>query len=285
MWERAAHHRSALAGITGVGMLIAGVALANPFGHFGIQRWSGQWSFIQSKSGLMGGFGFRHETDSRGRALLRQIGGRACREPTDYFAGGYAIPETSALGPGEKYIDTGKIRGCTVANPDRLVGRYQSDGSISNSGNIDLVLASGRPSGDRPYAEHWTGTFTEQGVRGKLEWQGDFEGPFTGDGAFDPSNPPYRRLAVSLYGKFFNPPNATVATDAVVTICNHDPFLHDPASLSRYNKFTGRHLFTNQCRTVTARNPTNRPIAFRIYDEIHSQERLTLDVIPVGRRG
>jgi hypothetical protein len=255
-------------------------ALANPFGHFGAQRWSGDWSFVQQRSGLTGDFGLRHESDGRGLMLLRAIGGKACHQPSDYFAGGYTIPPTSELAPGGKYLDTGKIRGCTVGNPDHLVGRYQSDASSSNSGNIELWLATGRPSGDRPYADHWTGTFTVNGKKARLAWNGQFEGSFSGDGAFDPSSPPYRTLAVTLYGKFFNPPNATVAAGATITMCNHDPFQHRPFSLSRYNKFSGRALFPGQCRTVQAENPTPSKLEFRIYDEIHSQELLTLVVLP-----
>jgi hypothetical protein len=275
----------AITGIVVVAVAGAGPASANENGHFGVQRWSGQWSFVQSQSGATGRFGFRHETDRFGLKLLRQIAGTRCREPSDYFAGGYTIPQTGALGPGESYVDTGKIRGCTVGNPNHLVGRYQSDISRGVGGNIDLALATGTPEFPRPYSDHWTGTFTMPGVRGRLAWHGDFESPFRGDGAFDPSSPPYGTLAVTQYGKFFNPPNATVGAGAVVTLCNRDPFYSRPFSFSRYNEFAERSLRPDQCTKVMARNPTPSPIKFKIFDTIHSMEKLTLDVLAADRGG
>jgi hypothetical protein len=179
-------------GVKGVLVLLvvvaAGALAATTFGSHGQQRWSGQWDFEHldpagAPNGVTGGFAFRHETDEGGATLLSQIGGTPCPEPTDYFAGGYTVPDgtpPSGPPPGE-FVDTGRIRGCTVGNsPDHLKGRYESNGS-GGSGNIDLTLTS---------PTTWTGTFTVDGQSGVFQWRGRFDKHFE-DGADDVSTPPY----------------------------------------------------------------------------------------------
>jgi hypothetical protein len=164
---------------------LAGVLAATTLGSHGQQRWSGQWDFEHldaagAPNGVTGGFAFRHETDEGGATLLSEIGGTPCPEPTDYFAGGYTVPDGTPVAP-EEFIDTGKIRGCTVGDdPNHIRGRYESNGS-GGSGDIDLTLTS-------PTA--WTGTFTVDGQAGVFQWRGVFGGHFA-DGADDPSIPPY----------------------------------------------------------------------------------------------
>jgi hypothetical protein len=153
---------------------------ADPRGGSSEQRWSGQWDFKHTVSGLAGGFAFRHETDDNGADLLERIGGTACSGETDYFAGGFTVPDDEALPPGESFVDTGKIRGCTVLGKNHLVGRYQSNRSPDTKGDIDLTLdASGR---------RWKGTFTVDGSPQKVAWTGTFDEHFEGDGANEPSD-------------------------------------------------------------------------------------------------
>jgi hypothetical protein len=169
----------------GAAGVLAAVGLGTGASH-GQQRWSGQWDFVHDSGGVTGGFAFRHETDENGATLLQQIGGTPCPEPTDYFAGGYTVPDgTPPAGtpaPGE-FVDTGKIRACVVdGNPLHIKGRYESNGSAGPSGNIDLTLDASGAS--------WTGTFTTDGQTGVFGWHGTFDRHFE-DGADDPSDPPY----------------------------------------------------------------------------------------------
>lgn len=179
--------------------------------NHGSQKWSGQWDFEHldasgAPNGVRGGFAFRHETDENGATLLTQIGGAACTEPTDYFAGGYTLPDGTppapALPPGE-FVDTGKIRACTVGgDPKHVQGRYESNGS-GGSGNIDLVLGAGDAS--------WSGTFTVDGQPGVFQWRGTFDKHFE-DGADDPSTP--------LYG---SGPTTVPANRAAARRAAHEP--------------------------------------------------------------
>ena len=152
---------------------------ADPRGGGSVQKWSGQWDFKHVGSTVTGGFAFRHATDENGADLLERIGGKACSDPSDYFAGGYTVPDDEALPAGENFVDTGKIRGCTVGGPNRIVGRYQSNHDDATRGNLDLMLdASGRK---------WKGTFTLDGTPGERKWEGTFDEHFDGDGANEPS--------------------------------------------------------------------------------------------------
>lgn len=191
----------------------AGVLAAASLGFgasHGQQRWSGQWDFEHLAggvpNGVSGGFAFRHETDENGAMLLQQIGGTPCPEPTDYFAGGYTVPDGTppppSLPPAE-FVDTGKIRGCTVGNdPNRLKGRYESNGS-GGSGNIDLTLTS---------PTVWTGTFTVDGRSGVFQWRGTFGAHFE-DGADDVSTPPYAATTPSDEPPPAGPPTALPPED------------------------------------------------------------------------
>ena len=111
---------------------------------------------------------------------------------------------------------------------------------------------------------------------------------------------PAASLSMSLFTKKFvvAPKNATscnspagastlkctVRNRAVLTLCNRDEFAHRPFSLSRFNRFGGPAkpvvLRPGKCLKRTLVNPTNKPLVVRIYDELHSQERLTLIVMP-----
>lgn len=149
-------------------------------GSHGQQLWAGQWNY--SYPGVQGGFAFRHETDVNGADLLEAIGGVACPEPTDYFAGGYTIPDEPP--PEVPYVDTGKIRGCTVdGNPRRLQGRYESNRDSAVAGSFDLTLDATN--------ERWNGTYQPDGDPQAHSWTGFFDNHFDGDGASNVSVPPY----------------------------------------------------------------------------------------------
>ncbi len=150
------------------------------------QKWAGYWHFTHLNSpnpGLTGGFALQHRPDDEGENLLDLIGGIACAEPTDYFVGGYTVPDTEDLAPDQSYNDTGKIRGCTVGDRLHLRGRYQSNQDPSVAGDIDLVLSESD-------VERWNGTFTVDGDTETYSWTGYFQGHFD-DGADVPSDPPY----------------------------------------------------------------------------------------------
>ena len=76
----------------------------------------------------------------------------------------------------------------------------------------------------------------------------------------------------------------TVRNRAAITLCNRDAYPHRPFSLSRFNLFGGPAnpvvLRPGTCLKRTLVNPTKKPLVVRIYDELHSQERLTLIVMP-----
>jgi Ca2+-binding RTX toxin-like protein len=167
------------------GAALAAVLAAPGSGTHTAQFWAGQWDFTHA-DGLTGGFGFRHDTDDTGTTLLVQIGGTACTEPTDYFAGGYTVPDGTPPPPAEppgSFGDTGKIRACTVdSDPKHIKGRYQSNGS-GGAGDIDLLLDESKT--------HWSGSYTIDGVPGEFAWEGTFDKHFDGDNALDASMPPY----------------------------------------------------------------------------------------------
>jgi hypothetical protein len=119
--------------------------------------WAGQWS------SSFGGFAFRVTTAADGRALLEQIGGKACAGSTEYYAGGYNDPD-----------DQGKIRGCTQGRPDHLVGRFESN-KTGQGGSFDVTRSGST----------WKGTWSSDGGGGG-SWQGSFLRHFEGDGAGTP---------------------------------------------------------------------------------------------------
>ena len=95
--------------------------------------------------------------------------------------------------------------------------------------------------------------------------------------------PPGQEGAIELRNKRFVPLEATVKDGDSVMFCNRDPFFHSPFSYSKHNQFgspKGVRLAPGQCFTHIARNPTKQKIAVRIFDEIHSQEKFTLNVLP-----
>ena len=95
-----------------------------------------------------------------------------------------------------------------------------------------------------------------------------------------PSAPAARVLKVVLAKKRYNPSTATVASGTRVEICNGDDFRHRPASLSSSSRLRGVVLRPGQCASVTVRNPTRGLAEVKFYDEIHSQERMVLVVVP-----
>ncbi|HEX6188075.1 MAG TPA: hypothetical protein VFZ40_08335 [Pyrinomonadaceae bacterium] len=95
--------------------------------------------------------------------------------------------------------------------------------------------------------------------------------------------PPGQEGAIELRNKRFVPLEATVKDGDSVMFCNRDPFFHSPFSYSTHNRFgspKGVRLAPGQCFTHIARNPTKQKIAVKIFDEIHAQEKFTLNVLP-----
>jgi Ca2+-binding RTX toxin-like protein len=180
------HLRPRLAfGLTLVVCAAATVFATTVSGRHGEQRFAGQWDFFHTSgpsTGVTGGFALTHRTDEEGAELLQLIGGLACEEPTDYFTGGYTVPDDEDLMPGQPFNDTGKIRGCTVGDPYHLRGRYESNSFDAVRGDLELAL--------EPDGTVWTGTFTVDGDPNEYTWTGTFDNHFE-DGADEPSIPPY----------------------------------------------------------------------------------------------
>lgn len=75
----------------------------------------------------------------------------------------------------------------------------------------------------------------------------------------------------------------TVKTGALVTICNRDVFHHGPLfTFDRQNRFKSTPIRPDKCFQRRVVNARAQPLALKIYDEIHSQERLELRVVPRG---
>ena len=81
--------------------------------------------------------------------------------------------------------------------------------------------------------------------------------------------------------------SCTVRHGALVSICNKDGYHHRPLSFNRHNRFggPGKHLVLKpgQCFKKRFVNPTKEPMTVKIYDEIHSQERMMITVMPQPR--
>lgn len=108
---------------------------------------------------------------------------------------------------------------------------------------------------------------------------------------------PPARLSLTLFQKRFGVAQATfiasctglssrnifgctVKNGAVVSICNRDGFNHHPFSLSARNSFKVVVLRPGACFERRFVNPTRSPLLAKVYDDIHSQERLVLRVMP-----
>jgi hypothetical protein len=78
----------------------------------------------------------------------------------------------------------------------------------------------------------------------------------------------------------------TVRHGAVLTLCNRDEYNHRPFSFTRFNVFGGPSapviLRPGKCFKHRFLNPTKKPVVVKIYDEIHSQERFAVIVLPAG---
>ena len=78
----------------------------------------------------------------------------------------------------------------------------------------------------------------------------------------------------------------TVRHGAVLTLCNRDEYNHRPFSFTRFNVFGGPSapviLRPGKCFKHRLLNPTKKPVVVKIYDEIHSQERFAVIVLPAG---
>ena len=68
-----------------------------------------------------------------------------------------------------------------------------------------------------------------------------------------------------------------------IKICNADKFFAKPFSVNKENKFEGIQgpggLRPGSCITIQAKNPGNKPIWFRLFDEIHARTKLFMVVL------
>lgn len=97
-----------------------------------------------------------------------------------------------------------------------------------------------------------------------------------------PSASAARVLKVVLLNKRYIPHTATVASGTRVEICNSDEFRHRPFSFSSFSRMKVVVLKSGQCASVTVRNSTRELAEVKFYDEIHSQERMVLVVLPAN---
>ena len=89
-----------------------------------------------------------------------------------------------------------------------------------------------------------------------------------------------RTVQINLYHKQFVPNLISVGHNDDIKICNQDDFRHHPFSLDHYNKFSGVILQPGECYSFRAFNLTQETRRVTVYDEIHSEERLELQVSP-----
>ena len=72
----------------------------------------------------------------------------------------------------------------------------------------------------------------------------------------------------------------------VIRICNSDNYVAKPFSYSKENRFEGisgnQGLRPGNCITLTAKNPTDNPVIWKLFDEIHSYSKLFLVVLPAN---
>jgi len=110
---------------------------------------------------------------------------------------------------------------------------------------------------------------------------------------------PLSRLNLILYKKRFVPDSrqrtsscpslfeCVIRNGAVVSICNRDDFSHSPFALSSGNKFGGPNgsvfLKAGKCYQRRFVNNGKEAIQVKIYDELHSQERFIVTVLPRKR--
>ena len=98
-----------------------------------------------------------------------------------------------------------------------------------------------------------------------------------------------RKLDVILFQKRYQPPVAYAAHCAAIRICNRDAHIHRPFTLDQFNKlgvvgkggrFTGILLREGACLTMKALNPTEGLYVLKLYDDLHSQERMEIVITP-----
>jgi len=79
-----------------------------------------------------------------------------------------------------------------------------------------------------------------------------------------------------------------IASGTLVTICNKDDFNHQPYAFSRGNQFGTKYfgkviLRPGQCFKKRFVNTGAKMVHVKLYDELHSQERFILTVLPLGK--
>jgi len=94
--------------------------------------------------------------------------------------------------------------------------------------------------------------------------------------------PPTKTLKVPAEQKKQGAQLAVRAGDTI-RICNNDLIIHKPFSYSPNNRFEGSGragLRPGECVTHVAKNPTAKPISFKLADALHAREQLSMIVLP-----
>jgi hypothetical protein len=110
-----------------------------------------------------------------------------------------------------------------------------------------------------------------------------------------------KTIVIKIIDKQYIPPTTTakipqefkdqgarlvVRAGDVIKICNADKFVAKPFSLSGENRFEGISgklgLRPGDCIMIKARNSTDKPIQFRLADDIHVGAKLFMVVLPVN---
>ncbi|MFN2531118.1 MAG: hypothetical protein ABR555_07460 [Pyrinomonadaceae bacterium] len=113
--------------------------------------------------------------------------------------------------------------------------------------------------------------------------------------------PQQKAIEIMLVGKRYVPPKRTskipsdlkkdgaelaVRAGDTIKLCNEDSIVYRPFSYSVDNKFGAaagpRILRQGECMTYVVKNPTNKPVKFKLFDEIHATQKLYVVVLPAN---
>jgi len=82
---------------------------------------------------------------------------------------------------------------------------------------------------------------------------------------------------VDLIRRDYNPTELVARSGDRVRICNRDTFQHRPMTLDRYHRFQVI-LKPGQCHVIRLQNPYPSRSQLKLYDSIHSQERMVIHI-------
>ena len=91
-------------------------------------------------------------------------------------------------------------------------------------------------------------------------------------------------IVVDRQLRTFIPQQVVVADGTTISFCNKDPYYESEFSVHKYNDFTLRTA-PGHCSEQTFVDPTDQPLSFGILDEIHSEAKMFITVLPDGYGG